>query len=693
MAASASNQALDRLVFSYLEKRQCVMDGGRRAEGVAAQTTPLAAPPLTPPLSFLPRLTAAAAAMKGEAARSLAAAGAPPPPPPADGGLAVGLLAYLDAGDPTPPAALASQFDALAEWVDASLDAFRPELARVLYPLCAHACLALAERGEGTAAASLLATHKARFVDAGGRGSRARAAELAALAGAAAGGARGGAAAAARAARYPVTLCRLSFDLLTHHLRAAGLTLMLALLNERVALRVREGQPAPAGGPGADEPSLLTGALEGDAATVNATPLMLALLKDPAAAAREGELAAEADAAAAAGPDGKPLTKKARLAAQRAAEREKARRAKAAAAAVESEDVPLPDVDSAAVDAGVADLRARAPVDAAHPPTTIMLTFVNTAASLNCVALAADASLAVGGCADGSVRVHRLDARPDPDAGVTGVTKLLGHSGAVYAVDIGPQARLAFSGGADGALRAWSLAAAAPVAAYRGHLWPIWAVAACPRGAYVATGGADRAARVWSTERAAPLRTLAGHVADVTAVAWHPNCHYVASGSDDASVRLWDVRSGGAARVLPRHRAPVTSLAFSHDGLSLASGDEDGGLLVWDLAAGAARRAAPSAHDGAVWALAWAHGPGGALASGGADDAVRVWDAGAGAAPHGGAAAAVPPPAAAAAGKGGPPPPSLLPKFADYRTKATPVIAVRFTGRNLLAASGALTLA
>lgn len=182
-------------------------------------------------------------------------------------------------------------------------------------------------------------------------------------------------------------------------------------------------------------------------------------------------------------------------------------------------------------------------------------------------------------------------------------------------------------------------------------------------------------------------------MADVTAVAWHPNCHYVASGSDDASVRLWDVRSGGAARVLPRHRAPVTSLAFSHDGLSLASGDEDGGLLVWDLAAGAARRAAPSAHDGAVWALAWAHGPGGALASGGADDAVRVWDAGAGAAPHGGAAAAVPPPAAAAAGKGGPPPPSLLPKFADYRTKATPVIAVRFTGRNLLAVSGALTLA
>jgi transcription initiation factor TFIID subunit 5 len=500
-----------------------------------------------------------------------------------------------------------------------------------------------------------------------------------------------------------VTLCSHSFDLLTGHLRSARLGLMLALLNERVALRVRPGQPSAAP-PGGDEPSLLTGALAGDAATVNTTPLMLALLKDAAAAAREAELAAAADAALDAAPDGKPLTKKARAALVRAAEKDKAAQARAAAATVEGTDVPLPDPEEGDVRRALDDLRARAAVDAAHPPSAVMFTFVNTAASLNAVALADDASLVVGGYADGSVRLHDVAAAaaappppppssraasPDPAAAVT---HLRGHSGAVYAVDVGPGARLAFSGGADGTLRAWSVGARAPVAAYRGHVAPIWSVAACPRGAYVATGGADRAARVWCTERAVALRLLAGHAADVTSVAWHPNAHYVATGSDDATVRLWDVRSGGPARVFVRHKAPITALAFCDGGLSLASGDEDGGVTVWDLASAVARRDAPAAHAGAVWSLAWARGGGGVLASGGADDAVRVWDGGVAPPPPGGAISAAPLPGAASGKAGAAASVAALRRVAEYTTKATPVIAVKFSARNLLLCGGALTL-
>ena len=645
--------------------------------------------------------------MRSEASRSLAAASAAPPPPPSDR-LVTDLLLYLDgrpsdAAPPGDPTAFATQFDALAAWVDASLDAFRPELSRLLYPLFVHAYLALVSRGAAATAASLLASHKARFADAGGRAPRARGAELAALAAitspAAAAGDR--TAAAARGARYPVTLCTHSFDLLAHHLRSARLGLMLALVNDHVALRVRPGQPSATPPGGGDEPSLLTGALAGDAATVNATPLMLVLLKDAAVTAHEAELAAAADAVPEAMPDGRPLTKKARAALVKVAEKEKATRAKAAAATVDSTDVPLPEPSEADVAAAVDDLRHRARADSsAGAPSTVMFTFVNTGASLNAVALADDASLVVGGYADGSVRLYdvaaaaRGAASADGDAPHPTATTLRGHSGAVYAVDVGPRSRLAFSGGADGTLRAWSVGARAPVAAYRGHVLPIWAVAACPRGAYVATGGADRAARVWCTERATPVRLLAGHAADVCAVAWHPNAHYVATGGDDATVRLWDVRSGGPARVLVRHRAPVTSIAFGGDGLSLATGDEDGRVVVWDIGAAAPRADAPTAHAGAVWSLSWARGADSTLlASGGADDAVRVWDGGAASAPHGGASAAAPAPGGAASTAKAPVAPAPpLTRVADYGTKATPVYAVAWSARNLLMAGGTMTL-
>lgn len=148
----------------------------------------------------------------------------------------------------------------------------------------------------------------------------------------------------------------------------------------------------------------------------------------------------------------------------------------------------------------------------------------------------------------------------------------------------------------------------------------------------------------------------------------------------------------------------ISSLAFSPDGTSLASADAGGTLVAWDLAA-SKRLATASQHKGPVWSLAYSQGDGALLASGGADNTVRIWNAkpaaaggAAGQQPGGtaaGAAAAQQQGQGAAGGQqpgggaAGSEPYGLL---ATWRTKMTPVFGLRFTTRNLLLGSGALTL-
>jgi transcription initiation factor TFIID subunit 5 len=175
-----------------------------------------------------------------------------------------------------------------------------------------------------------------------------------------------------------------------------------------------------------------------------------------------------------------------------------------------------------------------------------------------------------------------------------------------------------------------------------------------------------------------------GHQADVDVVRWHPNCHYLATGSSDRSVRLWDVRNGTCSRLLTGHRAAITSLAMSPDGKSLTSGDATGAVLSWDLGSARCVAKAPAAHAGPVWSLAYSQGEGSVLASGGADCTVKLWDSARG----------------SASGSGGvlgqqearPKEDAALMLLTTWTTRATPVLSVQFSRRNLMLCSGPLTL-
>ena len=188
----------------------------------------------------------------------------------------------------------------------------------------------------------------------------------------------------------------------------------------------------------------------------------------------------------------------------------------------------------------------------------------------------------------------------------------------------------------DSSIRLWNLSTRTTVCAYRSSaesLHPLWDVACAPLGYYFASASHDRTAALWSPERVSPLRRFVGHLSDVETVAFHPNGTMVATGSLDRTVRMWDVRQGQAVRVLTGHRGRVSSLAFSPNGQFLVSGGKDAQLFVWDIPAGKQHTTLPwsgrgtaAASHSEVRALSYS-ADGTVLASATTDRRVRLWDA------------------------------------------------------------------
>ncbi|EIE22407.1 putative TAF5 [Coccomyxa subellipsoidea C-169] len=600
------------------------------------------------------------------------------PQPDPKKGLVKDLIYYLTAEED--PAKYTKSFDRLATWVDNSLDQYKPELRRILYPVFIHTFLELVERGAPGEAAQLMNRYKKQFGDNAAHPSKMRK-QLDDLQGISQKPqiATNRTAQAARSMRYPVKLSTYSFELLTHFMQAHRLALPLGIMNEHVNLQVVQGKPAKLEHePEEEEVSLLTGHMQEDVSATNQKPLLLGLLRvmveekfEELQAAKESPDIPEVD------EDGKPLTKKARTALLRAAEKEKEKRLSAASDRIEPQ-VPLPPMPEGLEAELLEDLESRISLSDAALPSAVFYTFVNTHQSLNCVSFSSDGAMIAGGFADSSVRVYDASkraangAKPQGDEAIV----LRGHSRPVYGLDFSMDSRLLLSSSGDGTVRLWSTDLFANLVAYRGHTFPVWDVAMCGQGHYFASVSADRTARVWSTERAQPLRTLVGHHSDVSMARWHPNCHYVATGSHDRTVRLWDVRDGRSQRILVGHRAAITSLEFSSDGSTLYSGDEDGCMSAWDLSQAKRLHHVPAAHSGPVWSLATSHGSSALLASGGADNTLRLWSV-----------------SGSPAGQDGQPSSaSGLKQLQSYPTKATPVFAVKFTRRNLLLGSGALTL-
>ncbi|KAI9724883.1 MAG: hypothetical protein M1812_000159 [Candelaria pacifica] len=276
-----------------------------------------------------------------------------------------------------------------------------------------------------------------------------------------------------------------------------------------------------------------------------------------------------------------------------------------------------------------------------------MFTFHNTFDTINCLDFSQDNELVAAGTSESYIRVWNLEGKPLSSALPAGPLtdppsasrRLIGHSGPVYAVSFSPSIanpnsisptpstgpKCLISCSADKTVRLWSLDTWSCLVVYKGHDHPVWDVRWGPFGHYFLTGSHDKTARLWSTDHISALRIFAGHDQDVDTVCFHPNNCYVFSGSCDKTVRMWAVQTGNSVRLFTGHTGNITSMACSPDGKTLASADDAGSIILWDLAFGRRVKRMRGHGKGGIWSVSWSV-ESTVLVSAGADGTVRVWD-------------------------------------------------------------------
>ena len=269
-----------------------------------------------------------------------------------------------------------------------------------------------------------------------------------------------------------------------------------------------------------------------------------------------------------------------------------------------------------------------------------MFTFHNTFDSITCLDFSDDSELVAAGTSESYIRVWSLDGKAihtDTNDVPAASHRLIGHSGPVYAVsfapsasaspdvDVKPATKWLLSSSADSTIRLWNLDLFQQLVVYKGHIGPVWDVRWGPFGHYFVTAGHDKTGRIWSTDKIRHLRMLAGHDDGVDVVAFHPNSAYVFTASSDKTVRMWSLTNGNAVRMFTGHAAGVTTLTCSPCGKILASADENGWICLWDLASGRLIKNMRGHGKGGVWSLSFSV-EGTVLVSGGQDCTVRIWD-------------------------------------------------------------------
>ncbi|CAM0909165.1 unnamed protein product [Alopecurus aequalis] len=512
--------------------------------------------------------------------------------------------------------------------------------------------------------------------------------------------------------KFRIKLCEYSYELLLQYLQKTQALVMLGIINERIIFEVSAGQPSLI----SDDADVvaLVGTSKDLAKQINQKEVHWGLLEDSVEERMEKALSdsdrteAEKDAdgednnkkkSSEGGKQGGPPKKlKKDKVVGATGKNNKSEASMASAAPRVKPELTLPATPVEVEQSILEDLRNRAQLNNLALPSVSFYTFLNTHNGLNCSSISNDGSLVVGGFSDSSVKVWDMAkigqaAKTSSSQGENGTsqgehlsltsegkrpyTLFQGHAGPVYSAAFSPFGDFLLSSSSDSTIRLWSTKLNTNLVCYKGHNYPVWDVQFSPVGHYFASASHDRTARIWSMDKIQPLRIMAGHLADVDCVQWHVNCNYIATGSSDKTVRLWDVQTGECIRMFIGHRSMVLSLAMSPDGRYMASGDEDGTIMMWDLSTG--RCVSPLAgHNSCVWSLAFSC-EGALLASGSADCTVKLWDV-----TSSTKALKMDDTKAGSTNR--------LRLLKALPTKSTPVYNLRFSRRNLLFATGALSL-
>lgn len=516
-------------------------------------------------------------------------------------------------------------YSILRSWVETSLDLYKPELARLLYPLFVHCYLELVAKKFVKQAKIFLDKFRSDHdIFHGG--------EVLQLAGISLLEHlhENPLAQAYRSNKYRILVLKTTMNLLLYFLHeneAVGGAVLIRIINQYLNPIIsttrpdkvdREGEANPAEG--------IPGYLASTNEIEKFNEQAVSLGKMPLAPEVEKELEAELMVK---DENTEPVNGKTLV-----EELQEMTKPDADSPAVDSLPLPMKDAsDIKRMILEVEDLRSKIKLGAiqASAPSVCMYTFHNTNQDLTSLEFNSDCNLVAGGFQDSYIKLWSLDGRPLKSVfkrdqhNNDNTRRLVGHSGPVYGMSFSPDSKYLISASEDKTARLWSLDTYTALVSYKGHNQPVWDVKFSPLGHYFATASQDQTARLWATDHIYPLRIFAGHINDVDCVEFHPNSNYVFTGSSDKTCRMWDVHTGNAVRIFMGHTGPVNCMAVSPDGRWLASAGEDSVVNIWDAGSGRRLKTMRGHGRSSIYSLAFSR-DGSVLVSGGADNTVRVWD-------------------------------------------------------------------
>ncbi|XP_028795885.1 transcription initiation factor TFIID subunit 5-like, partial [Neltuma alba] len=315
------------------------------------------------------------------------------------------------------PARFHDGYSRLRSWAYSSLDLYKHELLRVLYPVFIHCFMDLVAKGHIQEARNFFNTfredhemmHLRDLQKLEGVLSPSHLQEMEF-------------AHSLRQSKFNIKICQYSHQLLLQHLRDTQSTTVLGIINEHIDFQVTPGQPSSI----SDDPEAVTlsGSSQDAANQINQKEIHWGLLEDSLEERLEkaGALLSDSEKGEGEAKEGDNEENKKRSieGGKQGASIKKVKKDKGGSASGKSAkpdastipaaprvkpELPLPIIPTEVEQSILEDLRNRVQLSSVALPSVSFYTFLNTHNGLSCSSISHDGSLVVGGFSDSSLKV------------------------------------------------------------------------------------------------------------------------------------------------------------------------------------------------------------------------------------------------------------------------------------------------
>ncbi|KAL5185326.1 Transcription initiation factor TFIID subunit 5 [Glycine soja] len=562
----------------------------------------------------------------------------------------------------------------LRSWAYRSLDSYKHELLRVLFPLFIHCFMDLVAKGNLQEAWNFFNTFREDHEMMHSRDlqklelvlspTHFKEMEFAH---------------SLRQSKFNIKICGYSYELLMQHLHSMQSTTIIGIINEHISFQVNweledwerseEKKLVTAGQPSStsDDPEAvsLIGNIKDEANQINQKEILWGMFKDSAedCVDKTGSLLSDTEKGEGEGKEGEndEIKKRSIDGGKQGSSIKKAKKDKAGSATGKNAkpeantvsaaprikpELPLPTFSTDVELSILEDLRNRVQLSSVALPSVNFYTIVNTHNGLSCSSISHDGSLIAGGFSDSSLKVWdmaKLEKQPTTsfsqggndtsqneqnigqNSGKRLCTLFQGHSGPVYAATFSPAGDFILSSSADKTIRLWSTKLNANLVCYKGHNYPIWDVQFSPAGHYFASCSHDRTARIWSMDRIQPLRIMAGHLSDVDLLAvLAPPLHLRDTLPRPTARKTFDTRDPQGQDPSPPSYSSEPCVQWHVNCNYIATGSSDKTVRLWDVQSGECVRVFIG-HRSMILSLAMSP-DGRYMASGDEDGTIMMWD-------------------------------------------------------------------